>query len=101
MIATKQNANFWLTETTTNLNWIAGYTESVDWIDSSAVDMIFWSKYLHERKINRTRKKNKKSETEMVKHAASEMKKLMPTIFTEMGFNVYYLDSGGSLTSTW
>lgn len=102
LVANKENALFWLKSTPpTHLQWIAGYENSVDWIDSSAVDMIFWSKYLHERKLNRSRKKNKKTEISMVKHAASEMKKLMPTVFSEMGFNLYYLDTGGSLESVW
>jgi hypothetical protein len=102
LIATKRNAAFWLTKRPkTGLKWIAGYTESVDWVDSSAVDMIFWSKYLHERRVNRSRKNNKKTEMQMVKHASSEMKKLMPTVFSELGFNVYYLDTGGALEAVW
>ncbi len=102
LIGTAQNASFWLLDTpSTGLEWVAGYTESVDWIDSSAIDMIFWSKYLHERKTNRSRKKGKKTELQMVKAASYEMKLLMPTIFNEMGFNIYHLDTGGALTSVW
>ena len=37
----------------------------------------------------------------MIKWASSEMNRLMPTIFNEMGFNVYYLDTSGSLTTVW
>jgi hypothetical protein len=65
------------------------------------VDMIFWSKYLHERHTNRARRRGKKSELDMVKHASSAMKKLMPAVFDQMGFNVYYLDTGGTLTAVW
>ena len=102
LIGTERNAAFWLTDTpTTGLQWVGGYKTSVDWIDSSAIDMIFWSKYLHERKRNRSRRKGKRSELQMVKHAALEMKTLMPSIFNQMGFNIYHLDSGGSLASVW
>ncbi len=102
LIATRQNASFFLTKNqTTGLKWVAGYTKSVDWIDSSAVDMIFWSKYLHERRTNRGRKRGKKLEIEMVRDASSGMKALMPTVFTELGFNIYYLDSGGTLEAVW
>lgn len=102
LIGTAKNASFWLTDVpSTGLEWVAGYTESVDWIDSSAIDMIFWSKYLHERKTNRSRKKGKRTELQMVKSASSEMKKLMPTIFNQLGFNIYHLDTGGALTSVW
>jgi hypothetical protein len=102
LVATDRNATFLLVDQPpTGLKWIAGYNKSVDWVDSSAVDMIFWSKLLHERKVNRSRRRNKKSALEMMKHASSEMKKLVPTIFNEMGFNIYYLDNGGVLASVW
>src|ERR1035438_1250497 len=82
LIGTAKNAGFWLSKKpTTGLIWVAGYERSVDWVDSSAVDMIFWSKYLSERKANRSRRKGKKSELEMVKYASSAMKGLMPTVF--------------------
>ena len=80
---------------------MAGYDKSVDWIDSSAVDMIFWSKYLHDRKKNRSRRKGKRSELQMAQHAASEMKTLMPSVFRELGFNVYFRDTGGALSAVW
>jgi hypothetical protein len=42
LIATEKNAGFWLCDTpTTGLQWIGGYKTSVDWVDSSAIDMIF------------------------------------------------------------
>lgn len=102
LIGTQNNASFYLNDTdNTNIKWIAGYTTSADWIDSSAVDMIFWSKYLYERKRNKLRRRGKKTEIEMVKHASSEMKNLMPTVFNKLGFNIYYLDSGRAVTAVW
>ena len=101
LVANHNNASFWLGEAETNLEWVAGYKESVDWVDSSAIDMIFWSKYLLDRKRNRSRKKGKKSELKMVKDSASEMKKLMPSVFNQMGFNIYYMDGGGEVVSVW
>lgn len=102
LIGTARNAEFWLAASAgTGIKWVGGYNKSVDWIDSSAIDMIFWSKYLHERKRNRSRRKGKWTELDMVKHAAGEMKVLMPTVFNEMGFNIHHLDSGGSLVSVW
>lgn len=102
LVASRPNADFLLSKTPkSNLSWVAGYGKTVDWIDSSAVDMIFWSKYLHERKRNRSRRKGKKSELQMAHHAANEMKTLMPTVFGQLGFNVYFRDSGGALSSVW
>jgi hypothetical protein len=37
----------------------------------------------------------------MVEKASSAMKKLMPTVFEQMGFNIYRLDSGGRLSAVW
>jgi hypothetical protein len=102
LVATRSNAQFFLCDgQTTGLKWLAGYSESVDWIDSSAIDMIFWSKYLHERQTNRSRRRNKKNDLAMVKDASTAMKALMPTVFTQLGFNIYYLDSGSTLTAIW
>lgn len=102
LIATAQNASFWLPDNyETGLEWVAGYTTKVDWVDSSAVDMIFWSKYLLERQKNKSRRRNKKDDIDMIKAASAEMKKLVPNIFTQMGFNVYYRDSGGSVVPVW
>jgi hypothetical protein len=102
LVANPENASFWLLGSpSTRLRWVAGYTKNVDWVDSSAVDMIFWSKYLHERRTNKSRRNNKKTDTAMIRHAASEMKRLMPTVFTELGFNVYFVDGSGEIASVW
>lgn len=102
LVGNQANAGYWLDPNMTNLKWVAGYTQSVDWVDSSAIDMIFWSKYLSERKTNRSRRgRSQRSEIQMVQHAASEMKRLMPNVFTIMGFNIYHLDTGGTLTPAW
>jgi hypothetical protein len=80
----------------TNIQWIAGYSESVDFIDSSAIDMVFGNRLLSERDANsRRRQGNKKSHIELVKIAASGVATLMPGIFREMGFNVYIKDQIG------
>lgn len=84
-----------------NANWIAGYSKSVDWVISSCVDMIFWSFLIKERIKNRSRKKGKKSDLQIALHAASEMKKVMPTIFNELGFNMYHLDGAQNLAKVW
>jgi hypothetical protein len=102
LIANVGTAAFLLTgASATNLVWIAGYSEKVDWIDSSAIDMVFCSKYLEERKENRRRRRRKHSELEMVKAASRAMKRLMPTVFDQLGFNIYYLDTGGALAAAW
>lgn len=99
---TKDNAKFLIdSNSEAGLQWVAGYTKEVDWIDSSAIDMIFWSKYLHERIKNKRRRNGRKSDIEMVKEASTSMKNIMPTIFERFGFNIYHLDTGGTLVSVW
>lgn len=83
------------------VEWIAGYSKSVDWVVSTSVDMVFWSFLIQERKKNKSRKKGKKTDLQIALHAASEMKKIMPTVFNELGFNVYHLDGGQILTKVW
>jgi hypothetical protein len=80
------------------VKWIAGYSKSVDWVISSCVDMIFWSFLIQE---NLKSRKSKKTDLQIALYAASEMKRVMPTIFNELGFNVYYLDGGHQLTKVW
>lgn len=63
--------------------------------------MIFWSFLIKERVRNKSRKKGKKNDLQMALFAASEMKKVMPTIFNELGFNIYHLDGGQQLTKVW
>ncbi|CAL4867092.1 hypothetical protein MMA231_01342 [Asticcacaulis sp. MM231] len=83
------------------VNWIAGYSKSVDWVVSSCVDMIFWSYFIKERGVNQRRRRGKISDLQIAILASSEMKRLMPTVFNELGFNMYYLDNGQSLTEVW
>ena len=99
LVGTRKNAEFLMQGS--GLQWIGGYTESVDWVDSSAVDLVFWSKYISEIKTNRSRRKGKRSNIEMVKLASAEMKKIMPNISNQLGFNIYYLDGGGNVDSVW
>ncbi|MFG1465298.1 hypothetical protein V5F77_20655 [Xanthobacter sp. DSM 24535] len=102
LICNENNAKFLLDRNTgINFNWIAGYSKSVDWVVSSCVDMIFWSFLIQERLKNRSRRRNKKNDLQIALHAASEMKKVMPTIFNELGFNMYHLDGGDQLTKVW
>ena len=90
LVGTFDNSGFWFEQEKTGLSWIAGYSKSIDWIESSAIDMIFWSYYLRDRKLNRSRRRGKKSELKMVEDATSKLHDLMPAAFDKLGFNVYY-----------
>ena len=98
-VASTENCEFFFQGT--NLRWIAGYDRPVDWVDSSAIDMVFWSKYLNERKINRSRRRGKRNEVQMAWTAADEMKALMPTASESIGFNLYRALIDGEIAPEW
>ena len=98
-VASAKNCEFFFQET--NLQWIAGYDRPVDWVDSSAIDMVFWSKYLSQRKLNKARRRGKRDEIEMVWTAADEMKALMPTVSDYVGFNLYRALTDGEIAPEW
>lgn len=101
-VCNRVNAEFFLDAATgCNINWMAGYSKSVDWVDSSSIDMIFWSKLLTERQVNSRRRRGKKNDLEIALHAAGEVRSLMPTIFDQLGFNMYYRDGGGVFRQVW
>ena len=76
----------------TKMSWMAGYTEEVDWIEGSAIDIVFFNYLAQEYKRNRSRKNGKKSPVEMAKTAATELIKLIPSAHFKYGFNFYHLE---------
>ncbi len=78
----------------TNLQWIIGYEKSVDWIDGSAIDMIFFSKLSEEYVKNKSRKKKKKTSVEMAHTAVTEVLKLVSSAHQNFGFNFYRVENG-------
>lgn len=66
----------------TDLMWCAGYKNSVDWVDSSALDLAFW-------KIFQTynTKKGKKVELTMIENILLELRSKYSSLILELGFN--------------
>lgn len=92
----KDTADF-LFSAQTNLNWIAGYRDSVDWIDGSAIDMIFFHKLTTLYVKNKSKRKGKLTPEELAHNAASEMLKLVPGAHTSYGFNMYFKSNGNGV----
>lgn len=80
------------------LKWVAGYSKSVDWLDGSAIDMIFFSKLAELYVLNKSKKKGKLSAQQMSHKAASELIKLVQGAHTTYGFNIFFQENTG-LTS--
>ncbi|MEB4561016.1 hypothetical protein [Pasteurella multocida] len=83
-------ARYLLEDKSTHLEWVAGYNSSIDWIDGTAMDMMFFSKLAEQYRQNKSRKKNKFSSRKMAHLAASELLKIVPGAFIEYGFNIYF-----------
>lgn len=85
----------------TNLSWLAGYKKTVDWIDGSAIDMIFFHKLASEYTENKSRKKGKLSPDTLAHRAATKTLMLVPGAHHEYGFNVFFKHSDGSVRSVY
>lgn len=75
----------WLLLKETKLTWVAGYTESVDWVHSSAMDLFFWHAY-----YNSSVCKSNRKEERVVKMLSLllALHVRVPYMFDELGFRV-------------
>lgn len=83
-----------LLDPSTKLEWVAGYGCEVDWIDGSAIDMIFFSRLAEEYVENTSRKKGKLSPFKMAHRAASSVVNLVPGAVSKYKFNFFHSEKG-------
>lgn len=83
-------AKFLLEHKNTKLDWVAGYRDSVDWVDGSAIDMVFFHKLSELYIKNKSKRKGKLSARNIAHEAASELLKLIPGAHATYGFNIYF-----------
>jgi hypothetical protein len=67
------------------LKWVAGYTQDIDWVDSSLLDALFFRRVLAAKG---------KTPVERVKAAAKDLAALAPGLCAELGFNVFIRKPG-------
>ena len=96
-MAQNKTIEFLMDSGRTKLSWMAGYTESVDWIEGSAIDMVFFNYLAQEYRKNKSSKK-KKTGAEMAKTAATELMRLIPSAHSKYGFT-FHSFNGKKLTS--
>jgi len=88
-------ARFFPERPETSLDWVAGYGRSVDWVDGSAIDMIFFSKPAQLYVANeRKRKAIRDSPRSMAHAAATALVKLVQGAYSAYGFNIYFHENG-------
>ncbi len=83
-------AKFLLSPANSHLEWVAGYSKSVPWLDGSAIDMIFFSKLAELYIKNKSKKKGKLSPRNMAHTAATELCRLVQGAHTTYGFNIFF-----------
>lgn len=83
-------AKFFLEKPETNLEWLAGYSKNVHWIDGTAIDMIFFSKLAELYVKNHAKKRGKLSPRAMAHAAATALVELVPGAYSKYGFNIYF-----------
>jgi hypothetical protein len=62
------------------LHWAAGYEKTIDFIESSALDMMFWNRYLSS---------NENTPLQKVKETVETLKQDANNLITRLGFHVY------------
>ena len=85
-----ETARFLLQDPGTKLEWVAGYSNAVDWVDGCAIDMVFVSKFTELYLANRGRRKHKLSPRKMAHEAATRLVTLIAAAHTRYGFNIYF-----------
>lgn len=85
-----KTAKFLLEDASTKLDWVAGYRESVDWVDGSAIDMVFFHKLAQLYVKNKSISRGKLSARAIAHEAATALNKLIPGAHSTYGFNIYF-----------
>jgi hypothetical protein len=84
-----ENAKFLFGALPSNIKWICGYNESVDWVESSVLDMLFWNQLFN---WNQTR--DKFSDEEIITSVCEIMHSHAPGLIGKLSFQVFLRPSG-------
>jgi hypothetical protein len=71
------------------VDWVAGYdAKKIDWIDSAALDMIFFNEWIAAREEH--------SPSQAIRAVANNIRKRTHELIKELGFGIYVRHSGGA-----
>lgn len=70
------------------LRWVAGYNKKINWISSSALDMLFFSELVA---------KGSGSSLGLIKHVAERIRVGSPGLVDELGFGIFVKGKGGKV----
>ncbi|PBC01450.1 hypothetical protein [Mesorhizobium sp. WSM3860] len=72
------------------LKWIAGYTENVDWIESSALDLLFFNELMA---------REAETEGNVIRRVATKLGEVAPGLLEKLGFKIYVRKRGGGIAN--
>lgn len=84
IFGTHQLADF-IFQQSASVSWIAGYSEEVDWLDSSALDLLFFNHLVWSEAS---------TEAEKIKEVAKRITEVAPGLARELGFGIYVRKQG-------
>ena len=87
LFGTEKLASF-LFEEDVGVQWIAGYSTKVDWIKSSALDLLFFNELISHDGI---------TEIERINQTASDLAQTAPHLMTQLGFSIHTRKRGGGM----
>lgn len=85
LFATDRLASF-LFERDVGVHWIAGYSEEVDWLDSSAMDLLFFNELL---------RGTKETEIQRIERTAKRLLDISAGLVRDLGFGIHVRQRGG------
>lgn len=72
----------------TNLAWVAGFSNTVDWLRSSAFDLLFFREMLEHADAG--------TPLQQIAKVAEDLRQRVPDLIAELGFEIYRRKRGGS-----
>jgi hypothetical protein len=70
------------------VKWVAGYSENIEWIDSSALDLLFYRRYLQSVET---------SSSKIVRDVTARLVEDVPGLIRTLGFHVFARRRGGGI----
>jgi hypothetical protein len=71
---------------TTPLAWVAGYCKKVEWLQSSALDFLFWSRFWT---IRRDGRRNPGNDKALIIKTAHDFQKIAGGLAEDLGFEIF------------
>lgn len=68
--------------------WIAGYSSEINWVKSSALDLLFFNELMSAH-IEDQRRGTNRTPVQKIQDIASDLRILVPELIAELGFGIY------------